>query len=99
MAFEKRLLLMIVCVFLFFAVEIIVGHYSKSNALIADAFHMLSDVVALIIAYLASYTSSKPWKRNTYGFARTEVLGALTNAVILMAICFTIFSSSIQVCG
>lgn len=32
----------------FFLVELVVGHITKSNALTADAFHMLSDLIALV---------------------------------------------------
>ena len=37
----------------FFLVEIIVGYVTNSMALVADSFHMLSDIVALIIAFLS----------------------------------------------
>ena len=37
----------------FFLVEIVVGYATNSMALVADSFHMLSDVVALIVAFLA----------------------------------------------
>ncbi len=40
--------------------------------------------------------SQKKWSRNTYGWARAEVLGALVNAVFLTALCFSIFVESIQ---
>ena len=36
----------------FFLVEIIVGYLTNSMALVADSFHMLSDVIALVIAYI-----------------------------------------------
>lgn len=35
----------------FFLVEIIVGYVTNSIALVADSFHMLSDVVALIVGF------------------------------------------------
>jgi len=38
---------------LFFLVEIIVGYVTNSMALIADSFHMLSDVAALVVAFLS----------------------------------------------
>lgn len=37
----------------FFFVEIIVGYITNSMALVADSFHMLSDVAALVIAFLS----------------------------------------------
>lgn len=46
-----RLLVMLLMTFFFFVVEIVFGYVSHSMALIADSFHMLSDVMALAIAY------------------------------------------------
>ena len=37
----------------FMLVELIVGNWTNSMALVADSFHMLSDVIALIIAYIS----------------------------------------------
>ena len=37
----------------FMLVELIVGNWTNSMALVADSFHMLSDVIALIIAYVS----------------------------------------------
>ncbi len=54
-------------------------------ALVADSFHMLSDIAALVIAYLSVRMAPKSWDKNTYGWARAEVLGALVNAVFLVS--------------
>ena len=59
----------------FFLVEIIVGHVTNSMALIADSFHMLSDIAALVIAFISVKMAPKSWDKNTYGWARAEVLG------------------------
>ena len=37
----------------FFLVEIVVGYVTNSMALVADSFHMLSDVAALVVAFLS----------------------------------------------
>jgi Co/Zn/Cd efflux system component len=42
------LIIIIIMTSAFFLVELIVGHITKSNALTADAFHMLSDIIALV---------------------------------------------------
>ncbi|XP_059484209.1 proton-coupled zinc antiporter SLC30A1 [Neocloeon triangulifer] len=73
-----------------FLVEIVVGYVTNSMALVADSFHMLSDVAALVIAFLSVKMSPKKWSKNTFGWARAEVLGALVNAVFLVALCFSI---------
>ncbi|XP_022918613.1 uncharacterized protein [Onthophagus taurus] len=74
----------------YFVVEIVVGYVTNSMALVADSFHMLSDVAALIIAFVSVKMSPKKWSKNTFGWARAEVLGALVNAVFLVALCFSI---------
>lgn len=74
----------------FFVVELVVGYVTNSMALVADSFHMLSDIAALIIAFLSVKMAPKSWHKNTYGWARAEVLGALVNAVFLVALCFSI---------
>lgn len=74
----------------FFLVEIVVGYVTNSMALVADSFHMLSDVAALVVAFLSVKMSPKKWSKNTFGWARAEVLGALVNAVFLVALCFSI---------
>ena len=59
----------------FFVVELVVGHLTNSMALIADSFHMLSDIAALIIAFISVKMAPKSWDKNTFGWARAEVLG------------------------
>ena len=49
----------------FFLVEIIVGYVTNSMALVADSFHMLSDIAALIIAFVSVKMAPKSWERNT----------------------------------
>ena len=82
----------------FFLVEIIVGYATNSMALVADSFHMLSDVISLIIGFFALRYSkrSQRTERNTFGWQRAEVLGALVNAVFLIALCFSILVESLK---
>lgn len=61
---------------------------SGSLALLADAAHMFADSSALVIALIASVVAARPAnERNTYGYQRAEVFGALINAVILIVLC------------
>lgn len=92
-----RLICMLSITFVYFLVEIVIGFTTHSLALIGDSYHMLSDVVALSIG-LASVRVSRlnSNNKNTYGWARAEVLGALTNAVFLLALCFTIFVEALE---
>ncbi|RUS89908.1 hypothetical protein EGW08_002349 [Elysia chlorotica] len=91
-----RLSTMLVLTGSFFLTEIIVGYVTNSIALVADSFHMLSDVVALIVGFASVRISKWPSKRNTYGWVRAEILGALVNAVFLLALCFSILVEAIK---
>jgi len=69
------------------AAEAVGGVLSGSLALLSDAGHNLSDVIALVLAYFgARGARMKPTKRSTYGFKRLEVVTALINALALVAI-------------
>lgn len=48
-----RLLSMMWLTAFFFFVEIIVGYVTNSMALVADSFHMLGDIAALVISFLS----------------------------------------------
>ena len=68
-------------------VEVIGAAISGSLALLADAGHMASDVLALIIALIASAVAARPaTDRQTFGFQRAEVLGALANGLLLAGV-------------
>lgn len=91
-----RLLSMIALTTSFFVIELVVGYVTNSMALVADSFHMLSDVVSIVIAFLSVKMSPKKWSKNTFGWARAEVLGALVNSVFLVALCFSILVESLK---
>ncbi|XP_025410928.1 zinc transporter 1 isoform X2 [Sipha flava] len=93
---KVRLITMFWLTTFFFLVEIVVGYITNSMALVADSFHMLSDIAALVVAYLSVKMSPKKWSKNTFGWARAEVLGALVNAVFLVALCFSITVEAIK---
>jgi zinc transporter 1 len=91
-----RLLSMLSLTFLFFGVELVVGNITNSVALIADAFHMLSDVIALVIAIVAVRIARRRSDINTFGWVRAEVVGANINTVFLLALCLTIVFDAIR---
>lgn len=63
------------------------GIISGSLALISDALHNLSDVISVILAYLAHRIGLKPQTlQSTFGYKRAEILAAFINAVTLIAI-------------
>ena len=68
----------------FLLVELATGLWTNSLALISDAFHMLSDTLALGLGALAARVAlRRPTAGKTYGYKRFEVLAAFTNALLL----------------
>lgn len=71
---------------LFVVIEAVYGLVSGSLALLADAGHNLSDVMGLLLAWVASWLASKAATHGkTYGLKKTTILAALFNALILIA--------------
>lgn len=69
----------------FVIIEAAYGWISGSMALIADAGHNLSDVLALLLAWGASVAAKRPAsQRFTYGFKSSTILAALANAGLLL---------------
>ena len=67
--------------------EALAGVLTDSLALLADAAHNLSDVAALGIALGAVWLASRPpTAQRSFGFQRAEILSALVNGVILVAV-------------
>lgn len=98
MSHRTSFISMIALTLSFFLVEIVVGYATNSMALVADSFHMLSDVVSLFVGFIALRYSKggKQTSRYTFGWARAEVLGALVNAVFLVALCFSILVEALK---
>ncbi|CAI4945589.1 CGH_3_HP_G0042970.mRNA.1.CDS.1 [Saccharomyces cerevisiae] len=82
----------------FFGIEITTGYLSHSLALIADSFHMLNDIISLVVALWAVNVAKNrnPDSTYTYGWKRAEILGALINAVFLIALCVSILIEALQ---
>src|SRR2546429_8127828 len=69
----------------FVIAELIFGYAANSLALISDAVHNLSDVIALLLAWAGAWLAQKqPTQRHTYGYRRASILAALFNAGLLL---------------
>lgn len=69
----------------FIVLEVIFGLVSNSMALLADAGHNFSDVLALVFSWIAVRLSQrKPTLKFTYGFRRSTILIALLNTMLLL---------------
>ncbi len=72
--------------------EVVGGFLANSLALLSDAGHVLTDLVALVFSYLAARFATRPaTHRRTFGFYRLEILSALANGVTLVVVSLVIF--------
>lgn len=84
----NRLLFSIVLNIIITASQIVGGLISGSLALISDAVHNLSDVISLIISYIANLLTNKKKQtlHKTFGFKRAEIIAAFINSATLIVI-------------
>ncbi len=74
-----------------FFVEAVGGFFTGSLALLSDASHVFSDLLALIISLFALWVASRPSNsRRTFGYHRAEVFGALINGLLLLIMAVSI---------
>jgi cobalt-zinc-cadmium efflux system protein len=77
--------------------ELVGGIVSGSLSLLSDAAHVSMDVVALAIAVAAAVQAKRPaTHRQTYGFARYEILAALANGGLLTAVTVLIVVEAVR---
>ncbi|KAK7275448.1 hypothetical protein RIF29_16565 [Crotalaria pallida] len=76
----RKLLMAVVLCFIFMTVEVVGGIKANSLAILTDAAHLLSDVAAFAISLFSLWAAG--WEatpRQSYGFFRIEILGALVS--------------------
>ncbi|QYB02899.1 cation diffusion facilitator family transporter [Rhodococcus sp. USK10] len=97
----RRMVIALVILLAFLVLEVVVGLTVNSLSLLADAGHMLTDVVgmsmglvALLLARKGSATAAR-----TFGWHRAEVLTAMANAAMLLAVAIWVFYEAISRIG
>ncbi len=81
-------------------VEVVGGVAFGSLALLADAVHLASDVVALVVALVALALMERPaTARHSFGLKRAEVLGAQFNGVVLVGVSVLIIVEAVSRLG
>ncbi|MGH8671934.1 MAG: cation diffusion facilitator family transporter [Burkholderiales bacterium] len=81
----------------FAIVEALAGWWSGSLALLSDAGHMISDALALGLAAFAGWVAQRPaTARHSYGYTRAEVIAALVNGALLLAVIVGIVVEAIR---
>jgi len=77
--------------------QIIGGIWSGSLSLLSDALHNFSDVVSLLISYIANrFSNRKASIERTFGFKRAEILAAFVNASTLIIVAVLLIIEAIE---
>ena len=83
----KNLFITIILNIIITVAQIVGGIFSGSLALLSDAMHNFSDVLSLVIAYVANRFAARPSSQSkTFGYKRAEILATLFNASVLFGI-------------
>ncbi len=94
---SKVLRISLVVTLAYIVLLVIAGIRAHSLALLSEAGHNLSDLVALLLSLVAVYLQARPPSATkTYGWHRAGVLAALVNAGSLVVIAFFIFYEAIK---
>lgn len=94
---KKNLLIVLTLSGTYLIAEVVGGILTNSLALLADAAHMLTDVVGLLLAFIAiKIGERKADAEKTYGYYRTEILAAVINAVVLLGISLYVLFEAYQ---
>ncbi len=84
---SSRLWIVLVITGAFMVAELVGGVLANSLALLADAGHMLTDVLALALSLIAMRLAMRPpSQERTFGYVRLEILAALVNGAVLLGI-------------
>ncbi|BDI23371.1 cation diffusion facilitator family transporter [Herbiconiux sp. L3-i23] len=84
---RRRLIVALTITATFAIAEVVGALITGSLTLLADAGHMLSDSIGLVVAVIASVVAARPaTDRSTFGYRRAEVFGALLNSLVLLGI-------------
>ena len=94
---EKPLWWALALIVLFMLVEVAAAFATNSLALLSDAAHMATDALALGIALVAVRLSRRPPDaRRSFGYVRTEAMGAMLNGLLLFALAGYILWESVH---
>ena len=94
---RRPLTIVLLLTSIYMIAEALGGWWTGSLALMADAGHMLADVVALMLALMAVWFATRPaTPHKTYGYYRLEILAAFINGIGLILISLVIFYEAYQ---
>ncbi|MCA4774855.1 cation diffusion facilitator family transporter [Wolbachia endosymbiont of Mansonella ozzardi] len=94
---SKRLIYSIIIVVITMLMEIVGGIISHSLALLSDAGHMLTDLFALVLSWVAHrFSAKKSDLQRSYGYHRLQIIAAFVNGLALFLIAAIIIIESIK---
>lgn len=96
--YKGRLAFALCLLAVFMVVEVVAGFLTSSLALIADAGHMLTDVLGLGMALAAIHLADKAERRRhqTFGLYRLEILAALANSLLLLGVALYVLVEALR---
>ena len=93
----NKLILTALVSFIFCGAEAAGGTISGSLAVLCDAAHQLSDVAGFVISFMALWTMRKPSTlKNSYGYHRADVVGALGSIIIIWGLLVWLLSEAVK---
>lgn len=93
----RNLLISIVLNIVITAAQVVGGIVSGSLALLSDALHNFSDVISLVVSYIANKLVKKDASLNrTFGYKRAEIIAAFVNAATLIIVAVLLIFEAIK---
>ena len=94
---DRNLFISILLNIIITAAQVVGGLISGSLSLLSDALHNFSDVLSLLISYIASKLAKKKASiRRTFGYKRAEILAAFINASTLIIVAILLIFEAIE---
>ena len=85
---------------IYFLIELGVGLWTGSVAVISDAFHTFSAVGGVLVAIIAARLAKRPADaRRTFGWYRAEIIGALANGAFLLVMAILVIVMGVMRLG
>lgn len=93
----KNLVISIWLNILITASQVVGGFISGSLSLLSDALHNFSDVISLVVSYVANRLSrKKASSKKTFGYKRAEIIAAFVNAATLMVVALFLIKEAVE---
>ncbi len=84
----------------YFLIELVIGLWTGSVAVISDAFHTFSAVGGVLVAIIAARVARRPADdKRSFGYFRAEIIGALTNGAFLLVMAIVVIVMGIMRLG